>query len=69
MINLFVESYCQNCPYFEPVKANMSFRDSIHIEVHCKDMNKCNIIHNQILAELAKRENVPIGFTREIGGN
>lgn len=29
MINLFVESYCQNCPYFEPVKVNMSSAGSI----------------------------------------
>ncbi len=55
MINLCVESYCQNCPYFEPVKANMSILGDFHIEVRCKDMNKCNIIHNQILEEQAKK--------------
>ena len=55
MINLFVESYCQNCPYFEHVKVNMSILGDFHIEVRCKDMNKCNIIHNQILEEQAKK--------------
>lgn len=59
MINLFVESYCQNCPYFEPV-AEKEFEvfctappSEVHTEVHCKDMNKCNSIHNQIMAEEA----------------
>lgn len=53
MINLCIASYCQNCPYFEPVNVNMSILGDFHIEVHCKDMKKCNIIHNQIMAEEA----------------
>lgn len=57
MINLCVESYCQNCPYFEPVaeKGFVVFDFELHTEVHCKDMNKCDIIHNQILEEQAKK--------------
>lgn len=58
MINLFVESYCQNCPYFEPVTEKLvDCFDSRAVEtrVHCSDMNKCNIIHNQILEEQAKK--------------
>lgn len=58
MINLFVESYCQNCPYFEPVTEKLvDYYDSRAVEtrVHCSDMNKCNIIHNQILEEQAKK--------------
>lgn len=53
MINLCVESYCQNCPYFEPVAEKLigDIELMIHTEVHCKDMNKCDVIHNQILAE------------------
>lgn len=55
MINLFVESYC---PYFEPVAEKLvDYYDSRAVEtrVHCSDMNKCNIIHNQILEEQAKK--------------
>lgn len=58
MINLCVESYCQNCPYFEPVAEKLvDCFDSMAVEtrVHCSDMNKCNIIHNQILEEQAKK--------------
>lgn len=56
MINLFVESYCQNCPYFEPVAEKLvDCFDSRAVEtrVHCVDMNKCNSIHNLIMAEEA----------------
>ena len=56
MINLFVESYCQNCPYFEPVAEKLvDHFNSMVVEtrVHCADMNKCNSIHNQIMAEEA----------------
>lgn len=58
MINLCVESYCQNCPYFEPVAEKLvDCFDSRVVEtrVRCSDMNKCNIIHNQILEEQAKK--------------
>lgn len=54
MINLYVESYCQNCPYFEPVAEKLvDCFDSRAVEtrVHCVDMNKCNSIHNLIMAE------------------
>lgn len=61
MINLCVESYCQNCPYFEPVAEKMfddsiiAIRAEVHTEVHCKDMNKCDGIHNQIVNDEAKK--------------
>lgn len=54
MINLFVESYCQNCPYFEPVAeklVNCFDSRAVETRVHCVDMNKCNSIHNLIMAE------------------
>ena len=50
MINLFVESYCQNCPYFEHYDSM-----AVETQVHCADMNKCDSIHNQIIKDEAKK--------------
>lgn len=57
MINLCVESYCQNCPYFEPVteKVINHYLGVVDTAVYCKDMNKCDVIHNQILEDEAKK--------------
>lgn len=54
MINLKVEYYCQNCPYFEPETEkvenfDMSFVNTI---VKCKDQIKCEEIHNHLIKEL-----------------
>ena len=54
MINLRVEYYCQNCPYFEPETEkvetfDMSFVNTI---VKCKDQIKCEQIHNHLMKEL-----------------
>lgn len=57
MINLCVESYCQNCPYFEPVAEKLlgNIEPRLSTLVYCKDMNKCDSIHNQILEDEAKK--------------
>ena len=41
----------------EQMKKLVDYYDSRAVEtrVHCSDMNKCNIIHNQILEEQAKK--------------
>ncbi len=52
MINLCVESYCQNCPYFEPVTNTVgTLGIEVHTSIVCKDKVKCGIIHNQILED------------------
>lgn len=60
MINLVIEDYCQNCPYFEPLVNRLcsSYDDKCSTVVACEDRNKCEIIHNQLKKELADLKGV-----------